>query len=97
MDSTDSDAAARPPKRPLKSSISLNLKDHIGEGLGLSGAQRPLSPNNYQFLLRRASAVIEEQMEVSYLVTGRVCSACSLCMCKFMVLWCEVDFKFLHF
>lgn len=41
--------------KSLKSSISLNM-DVVTE---------PLSPIGYQFLLRRSSAVIEEQVEVS--------------------------------
>lgn len=50
-------------KKSLKTSVSLNLQKHISEGLGFSG-DRPISPLNYEFLLRRPSTVIEEQMEV---------------------------------
>lgn len=45
----------------LKTSVSLNM-----EGRGLTGSSvQPLSPVEYQFLLRRPSAVTEELVEVS--------------------------------
>ena len=48
-------------KSRLKSFISLNMDRE-----GASGSwTQPLSPLSYQFLLRRSSAVIEEQIEVA--------------------------------
>ena len=45
----------------LRSFISLNMD----RGGGAAGSwTQPLSPVSYQFLLRRSSAVLEEQIEV---------------------------------
>lgn len=51
-------------RRQLRTSISLNLQREVGEGVGGEVSNQVLSPLNYQFLLRRPSAIIEEQMEV---------------------------------
>lgn len=60
MDFSEEEVRLRP-RVKLKASVSLNM---VGGGLTGTEAQ-PLSPIEYQFLLRRASAVTEEQAEVS--------------------------------
>ena len=51
----------------LRSFISLNMDSGGASG---SAWTQPLNPLSYQFLLRRSSAVIEEQIEV-----GSLCSS----------------------
>lgn len=57
--------------RQLKSWISLNMDRQHGASGSLT--HEPLSPLSYQFLLRRSSAVIEEQIEVGSHSYSLVC------------------------
>ena len=53
-------------RRDREEKVPNRLKSSITEARGLSALpSQPLSPIEYQFLLRRASAVSEELIEVS--------------------------------
>lgn len=54
----------------LKTSISLNMGAMAKELGHVGSPAQPLSPIEYQFLLRRASAVSEELVEVSTRLRG---------------------------